>query len=260
MPDTQPSAGIIVIGDEILSGRTADRNINWLASRLQERGIRLLEARVIGDDRDQIVAAVKSMSERYDLVFTSGGIGPTHDDMTTRCIADAFGVSVILHPEADRRLKAHYAETGIDYNEARRKMAHVPEGAALIDNPVSAAPGFILGNVHVLAGVPSILRAMVAALDDVLPDGVKAHRLSVHTGMGEGTVAAGLAEIEAKHPGIGIGSYPWFKAGAHGTVLVVTGLDPALVETVAGEVLALVEGLGGAGRIEETVLGGGNGE
>ena len=253
---SQPTAAMIVIGDEILSGRTVDKNINWIASRLHERGIRLAEVRVIGDVREQIIATVKALAEAHDVVFTSGGIGPTHDDITTECVAEAFGVAVAVDPEADRRLVEHYAGTGIEYNEARRKMARIPEGADLIDNPISAAPGFILGNVFVLAGVPAILRAMVDTIDDALPGGVKAHRLGVHTDLGEGTVAAGLERIESAHPGTSIGSYPWFKPGAFGTVLVVTGLERAAVEKAAGEVLALVEELGGAGTVEEVTSGG----
>ena len=253
---SQPTAGFIVIGDEILSGRTADRNINWLAGNLHERGIRLAEVRVIGDEKGQIVSTVRDLSERYDLVFTSGGIGPTHDDMTTECVAEAFGVPVVLDPEADRRLVEHYEGTGLDYNDARRKMAHVPEGSALIDNPTSAAPGFIIGNVHVLPGVPAILRAMVETMNDALPGGVKAHRLSVQTSLGEGVVAEGLGAIQSSHPGISIGSYPWFKPGAFGTALVVSGLERELVEKVAREVLDLVESLGGTGTIEAAVSGG----
>ena len=258
--ESQPSAAFIVIGDEILSGRTADANINWLANRLHGLGIKLAEVRVVGDERGAIVSAVRALSGAYDLVFTSGGIGPTHDDMTTGCVAEAFGVPVVLDAEADRRLVEHYAGTDIEYNEARRKMAHVPEGAALIDNPISAAPGYIIGNVHVLAGVPSILQAMVDGLGDTLPGGAREHRLSVHTGLGEGTVAAGLGEIQAAHDGISIGSYPWFRPGAYGTVLVVSGLDRKQVEKVASEVLGLIEGHGGEGRIEETLRGGGEGE
>ena len=254
---SQPTAAMIVIGDEILSGRTADRNINWLATRLQERGIRLAEVRVVGDERGQIVAAVRALAGAHDVVFTSGGIGPTHDDITTECVAEAMGARVVLDAEADRRLARHYAETGVEYNAARRKMAHIPEGAALIDNPVSAAPGFILGNVFVLAGVPAILRAMVDTIDGALPGGVEAHRLCVQTDLGEGTVAAGLEAVQAAHPGVSIGSYPWFKPGGFGTALVVTGLEREAVERAAGEVLALVEGAGGSGTVEEVRPAGG---
>ena len=257
MADTaQPTAAMIVIGDEILSGRTADKNINWMAGVLNERGIKLAEARVIGDDESLIIETVRSLSDRYDLVFTSGGIGPTHDDITTPAIARAFDLPVIRDPEADRRLIEHYEDTDLDYNAARQKMADVPQGAVLIDNPVSAAPGYRIHNVHVLPGVPSILRAMVENMGDMLPGGIKAHRLSVQTDLGEGTLAAHLAEIEAAHPGASIGSYPWFKPGTYGTALVVTSLDAAQVQTVADALLSLVKGMGGSGHIEATVEGG----
>ena len=254
----QPTAAIIVIGNEILSGRTPDKNINWLAMMLDERGINLIEARVIGDDHDTIVAVVKALSARCDIVFTTGGIGPTHDDITTLAVADAFGVEVSVNPEADRRLVLHYQGTGIEYNEARRKMAHIPQGAQLIDNPVSGAPGFILGNVFVLPGVPSILQAMTAGLD--LPQGAKMQRISIRVNLGEGTLAQGLAKIEAAHNHITIGCYPWFKprisdmgisdtgvsgTGAFGTVLVVSGMDKEAVGKAVKDTQALIKDLGG---------------
>ena len=252
----QPTAAMIVIGDEILSGRTADKNINWLAGVLNERGIKLAEARIIGDDEDLIITTVRALSSSHDMVFTSGGIGPTHDDITTPAVAKAFDLPVVRDPEADRRLIEHYQDTDLDYNAARQKMADVPEGAALIDNPVSAAPGYRIRNVHVLPGVPSIMRAMVENMGDMLPGGVKAHRLTVQTDLGEGTLAAGLAEIEAAHPGATIGSYPWFKPGIYGTALVVTALDEGLVRRVAEALVGLVNQMGGEGLIETRVEGG----
>ena len=176
---------------------------------------------------------MQELSAAHDMVFTSGGIGPTHDDITTVTIAKAFGVPVIRHPEADQRLIDHYRDTDLDYNAARQKMADTPEGAELIDNPVSAAPGYIIGNVYVLPGVPSILQAMVENMGDQLPGGVKAFRLTVQTQVGEGTLAAGLAKVEAAHKGVSVGSYPWFKPGAYGTALVVAGLDEGLVHDAA---------------------------
>ncbi|WP_281684638.1 competence/damage-inducible protein A, partial [Thalassobaculum salexigens] len=153
MTDPSPptiTAAMLIIGNEILSGRTKDKNVGYIAEELTAMGIRLSEVRVVRDDEAAIIEAVTVLSERYTYVFTSGGIGPTHDDITTACIAKAFGVAVERNPEAMRRLTAHYANTGIEFNEARRKMADIPAGAALIDNPVSAAPGFVIGNVHVL--------------------------------------------------------------------------------------------------------------
>ena len=255
-PDRQPTAAIVVIGDEILNGRTADKNINWLATVLYERGIKLVEARVIGDDEELIINTVRTLADANDMVFTSGGIGPTHDDITTVTIAKAFGVPVIRHPEADQRLIDHYRDTDLDYNAARQKMADVPEGATLIDNHVSAAPGYILGNVYVLPGVPSILRAMVENMGDQLPGGVKAHRLTVQTEVGEGTLASGLAEIESAFTGISIGSYPWFKPGQYGTALVVSGLVEDDVKAAADQLVALVSSFGSTAYIDDQVVGG----
>lgn len=252
----QPTAAIIVIGDEILNGRTADKNINWLAKVLYDRGIKLAEARVIGDDEALIIATVQHLSATHDMVFTSGGIGPTHDDITTVTIAKAFGVAVIRHPEADQRLIDHYRDTDLEYNAARQKMADTPEGAELIDNPVSAAPGYIIGNVYVLPGVPSILQAMVENMGDQLPGGTKAHRLTVQTEVGEGTLASGLAQVEAAHPGVSVGSYPWFKPGAYGTALVVSGLDEDVVNKAADALVELVAEFGGTAYIDDKVVGG----
>jgi molybdenum cofactor synthesis domain-containing protein len=251
----QPTAAMIVIGDEILSGRTIDKNINWLAGILNERGVKLAEARIIGDDEDLIIATVRALSECYDMVFTSGGIGPTHDDITTVSIAKAFDLPVMRNPEADRRLISHYQNTDLEYNAARKKMADMPEGAVLIDNPISAAPGYQINNVYVLPGVPAILRAMVENMGDHLPGGIKAHRLTVQTDLGEGTLASGLAEIEQAHPDASIGSYPWFKPGAYGTALVVTSLDKSIAENVADALVELVTQMGGVGTIDENVGG-----
>ena len=237
---TNPTAAIIVIGDEILSGRTKDKNIGWLAEQLNAQGIQLREARVIPDIREVIIDTVKTLSDAHDLVFTSGGIGPTHDDITTECIAAAFGKKVIRHPEAEARLIAHYRNTDIEFNAARQKMADIPEDATLIDNPLSAAPGFILGNVHVFAGVPSILQAMFEGLRDNLPGGVAMTRLTVQCAIGEGTIATVMETVQAAHEGVSIGSYPWFKPGQFGTAAVVSGLDPEMTHAAAE---ALAEGV-----------------
>ena len=239
-----PTAAIIVIGDEILSGRTKDKNIGWLAEQLSLQGIMLREARVIPDVRETIIETVKMLSAAHDLVFTSGGIGPTHDDITTECIAAAFGRKVIRHPEAEARLIAHYEGTDIEFNAARRKMADIPEGADLINNPLSAAPGFILGNVHVFAGVPSILQAMFEGVRDQLPGGVAMTRLTVQCAIGEGTIATIMENVQAKHEGVSIGSYPWFKPGQFGTAAVVSGLDPQITMAAAEALAAGVRDLG----------------
>lgn len=234
---SNPTAAIIIIGDEILSGRTKDKNIGWLAEQLGAQGIQLREARVIADVREEIIETVKHMSGKYDLVFTSGGIGPTHDDITTACIAEAFGRKVIRHPEAEARLIKHYTNTDIEFNAARQKMADIPEGAELIDNPLSAAPGFIVENVHVFAGVPSILQAMFEGLKDRLPGGVAMTRLTVQCAIGEGTIATIMESVQQTHDGVSVGSYPWFKPGQFGTAVVVSGLD-AVITAAAAEMLA----------------------
>ena len=209
---TNPTAAIIVIGDEILSGRTKDKNIGWLAEQLNSQGIQLREARVIPDIRETIIETVKTMSAAHDLVFTSGGIGPTHDDITTECIAAAFGKKVIRHPEAEARLLAHYENTGLEFNAARQKMEDIPEDAALIDNPLSAAPGFILENVHVFAGVPSIMQAMFEGLRDSLPGGVA----MTHTAQGcSGTYCLDACSgLEMELQGVDIFKYRYYMTGA----------------------------------------------
>ena len=208
---TVKTASILVIGDEILSGRTKDKNIGWLAEQLNEMGIDLIEARVIADGEDTIIRHVTDLSQATDYLFTSGGIGPTHDDITTASVAKAFGKAVIRHPEAVRRLLAHYEGTDIEFNEARQKMADIPEDAHLIDNPVSAAPGFQLENVYVMAGVPSIMQAMFEGLKDQLEGGQKRTRITVQCAIGEGTIATIMGGTSEAFPGVSVGSYPWFK-------------------------------------------------
>jgi molybdenum cofactor synthesis domain-containing protein len=245
MTDTPVTAGMLIIGNEILSGRTKDKNVGFIAEELTAIGIRLSEVRVVRDDEAAIIEAVTVLSERYTYVFTSGGIGPTHDDITTACIAKAFGVAVERNAEAMRRLTAHYDDSGVEFNEARRKMADIPVGATLIDNPVSAAPGFILKNVHVVAGVPRILQGMFAHLKPTLTGGAQVLSRTVACTVGEGTVAGGLGAIQADFPDLEIGSYPYFRAGAFGTSLVLRGTDEARLEAAAERVRDLVRSLGG---------------
>jgi molybdenum cofactor synthesis domain-containing protein len=228
-----PTAAIIVIGDEILSGRTKDKNIGWLAEQLNALGIQLGEARVIADKKHFIINTVRALSNAYDLVFTSGGIGPTHDDITTEAVAAAFDVSVIRHLEAERRLIAHYKNTDLEFNEARQKMANIPDTATLIDNPLSAAPGYIISNVHVLPGVPTILQAMFEGLKDKLPGGAVMTRITVQCSTGEGNIATILADVETQFDGISIGSYPYMKPGHFGTAVVISGLDVELTTEAA---------------------------
>ena len=239
-----PTAAIIVIGDEILSGRTKDKNIGWLAEKFGAMGISLREARIIPDIKQVIIDTVLELSAQCDLVFTTGGIGPTHDDITTDAIATAFGKRVIRHPEAEAVLQKHYQNTDLEFNAARQKMADVPMDATLIDNPLSAAPGFILENVHVLPGVPSILQAMFEGLSARLPGGVVMTRITVQCATGEGSIAAILANVQAAHDRIFIGSYPWFKPGNFGTAVVISGLDEAVTRQAAEAVAAAVRTLG----------------
>ena len=241
---TNPTAAIIVIGDEILSGRTKEKNIGWMAEQLGEMGITLREARIIPDIKKVIIDTVLELSAQCDLVFTSGGIGPTHDDITTDAIAAAFGKQVIRHPEAEAVLQKHYQNTDLEFNAARQKMAEIPTDATLIDNPLSAAPGFILENVHVLPGVPSILQAMFKGLSARLPGGVVMTRITVQCTTGEGSIANILADVQAAHDGISIGSYPWFKPGNFGTAVVISGIDEAVARQAAEEVAVAVRVFG----------------
>lgn len=239
-----PRAAILVIGDEILSGRTKDKNIGWLAEQLTSLGIQLVEARVVADDHETIISHIRSLSAACDYVFTSGGIGPTHDDITTEAVAAAFCVPVERNKEAMARLTRHYQGTDIDFNEARQKMADIPVGAKLIDNPVSAAPGYQLENVFVMAGVPSILQAMFATFSHRLTGGTPPTRITVQCQTGEGNIASVLAAISAEFSGVSVGSYPWFKPGQFGTAAVVTGLDEAEVNEAAAKLLEQVRAAG----------------
>ena len=246
---SNPTAAIIVIGDEILSGRTKDKNIGWLAEQLFSQGIDLCEARVIPDIRQTIIDTVRHLSSAYDLVFTSGGIGPTHDDITTEAIAAAFDKPVIRHPDAEAVLLKHYADTDLEFNAARQKMADIPLDADLIDNPLSAAPGFVLHNVHVLPGVPSILQAMFEGLRSNLPGGVMMTRITVQCRSGEGNIATIMERIQREYEGISVGSYPWFKPGNFGTAVVVSGLDALIAAQAANDIAAAATELGIAAHI-----------
>ncbi|MFN3462030.1 MAG: competence/damage-inducible protein A [Oceanibaculum sp.] len=240
-----PTAALLIIGNEVLSGRTKDANLSHLGTQLSEMGIRMMEARVVPDIEARIVEAVNELRARYTYVFTTGGIGPTHDDITSACIAKAFGVKLIRHPEAMAVLAAHYAATGAEFNEARKKMAEVPEGAALVENPVSKAPGFRIGNVYVFAGIPRIMQAMFDSVRGELATGAKIASRTVSCRIGEGTLAQGLGAIQARHPGIDIGSYPYFAGGGFGVSLVLRGTDEATLDIAADEVRALIRNLGG---------------
>jgi len=230
-PDS-PTACVLLIGNELLSGKTQDANLKFLAAEMSKLGIRLEEARVIRDDADAIAAHVNECRARYTYVFTTGGIGPTHDDITAEAVAKAFDVELIVDPEAVVRLK----HAGRELNEARLRMARVPAGASLIDNPISAAPGFRIENVFVLAGVPPIAHAMFASLEPVLRRGAVIHSRSTEVFLREGDFALELEQIARAHPDVEIGSYPFARDGRYGASLVVRGTDLATVESVLGEV------------------------
>ncbi len=224
-----PTAAMLVIGDEILSGRTRDANMHHLAGRLSETGIDLTEARVVSDDPGAIVAAVRSLAPVHDHLFTSGGIGPTHDDITADCVAEAMGAAIGVRDDAKALLEAHYARQGTELNAARLRMARIPEGAVLIDNPVSAAPGFSLGNVHVMAGVPAIFEAMLASLLPRLTGGRPLLSETLRVELPEGEIAGPLGTLVAAHGDVSFGSYPFIQEGRFGVNLVVRGADPEAV-------------------------------
>ncbi|UXX84221.1 competence/damage-inducible protein A [Roseovarius pelagicus] len=234
-----PTAAMLVIGDEILSGRTRDANMHFLAGQLTEAGIDLREMRVVSDDPAAIQCAVRALSDAYGYVFTSGGIGPTHDDITADNIAAAFNVPIDVRADARAILATHYDRTGLVMNAARLRMARIPEGASLIDNPVSAAPGFILRNVYVMAGVPAIFEAMVASVLPTLTGGapLTSRNLTIHRG--EGDIAAPLADLAARYPTLSFGSYPFQRDGAYGTNVVIRGQDAGAVEAALADLVTL---------------------
>lgn len=238
MPRT---AAILIIGNEILSGRTQDTNTAWLGQQLDARGIRLNEVRVVRDEEEAIVAALNALRETHDYVFTTGGIGPTHDDITAACVAKAFGVALPVNEEARRILAEYYAMQAADLTDARLRMARIPEGAELIANPVSGAPGFKIGNVFVMAGVPAIMRGMFDGIAPNLEGGAPVLSRQVTCSLRESDVAPGLAEIQEKYPDIEIGSYPNVRGGQYGLTLVLRGQDEAALDTAAEEVGKLVQ-------------------
>jgi molybdenum cofactor synthesis domain-containing protein len=240
-----PTACLIVIGDEILSGRTQDANLKFLGERLAALGIPLREARVVPDVAAEIVAAVNAARAKYTYVFTTGGIGPTHDDITTECVAQAFGRGVVRHPDAERRLRDYY---GDKINEARLRMALVPDhpDVTLIDNHISVAPGYRVGNVYVLAGVPAVARAMFEAVAPALKGGDPVYSQSIDAHVREGELAGALAEIQARHPATAIGSYPFMRHDQLGTSVVVRSTDKAAIAAAIAAVDAAMRALGGA--------------
>ncbi len=236
------TACLIIIGNEILSGRTRDANLQFLGENLNALGIRMMEGRVIPDVEATIIANVNDARARFDYVFTTGGIGPTHDDITSACIAKAFGRKLIRHPDAEKLLLAHYKPE--DVTEARMKMADVPEGSILLDNPVSRAPGFQVDNVFVLPGVPRIMQAMFDLFKHRLTGGAEMLSKSIASYTPEGKIAARLTALQDEHPALEIGSYPFSRDGKHGSTIVIRGTDAADIADAAEKLRAIMRDLG----------------
>lgn len=225
-----PTAAMLVIGDEILSGRTRDANMHYLAQELTKHGIDLTEVRIVSDDAPAIEAAVKALSDGFEHVFTSGGIGPTHDDITADCIARAFGVHIDVRDDARALLEAHYEKSGHELNTARLRMARIPDGATLIENPVSTAPGFTIENVHVMAGVPAVFQAMVASILPTLTGGEPLLSQTLRVDRGEGDIAGALSDLAGDFSDLSIGCYPFQINGVFGANVVVRGTEGGRID------------------------------
>lgn len=234
-----PTAAILIIGDEILSGRTREANAHYLAGELVRTGIDLKEIRVVADDMAAIAGALNALRAAHDHVFTSGGIGPTHDDITADAIAAAFDVAIGVREDARALLAAHYDRNGMEFNTARLRMARIPEGAELIDNPISAAPGFTLENVHAMAGVPNIFQAMVASLLPRLTGGRPLLSQTLRIMRGEGTIAGPLGDLAEEFSDLSLGSYPFVMNGVFGTNIVIRGDDAARIDAAMSRLAML---------------------
>lgn len=244
MTERQVKAAVLLIGDELLSGRTQDVNLQTIAKFLAPLGIQVAEARVVADVPDAIVAAVNDLRAKYDYVFTTGGIGPTHDDKTADAIAAAFGVNIGVRDDARAILEAHYKGPG-NLNDARLRMARIPDGASLVANPVSKAPGFQMDNVFVMAGVPSIMRGMLEDIGHRLKGGAVVRSVTMRgKGVREGDIAVGLEQLEREAPGVSFGSYPWFSPDGFGLHLVARTANPAALEKAAADLAALIRACG----------------
>ena len=251
-----PTACLLIIGNEVLSGRTRDANLQFLATRLGEIGIPMKEVRVIPDVPEVIINTVNEVRAKFDHVFTTGGIGPTHDDITSECVARAFGVPWEPQPEAWHALESYYARQTPpgDFNAARQRMATMPRGAILIENSVSIAPGYTIGNVHVMAGVPRIMQSMFEALAPRLQGGPPILSRSVHAhGVVEGAIAEGLSAIQQSYADLDLGSYPYYRqgGGGGGVAVVAKGTDLAAIEAAVQEVFALMQKCGGTPAMGE---------
>jgi molybdenum cofactor synthesis domain-containing protein len=243
-----PTAAVLLIGDEVLSGRTKDKNLGFIADYLTALGVDLREARCVADVEEDIVAAVNALRARYTYVFTTGGIGPTHDDITADAVGKAFGVTVEHHPRAVETLLAYFKQMGREPNEARLRMARVPRGASLIENTVSKAPGFRMENVFVMAGVPKVMNAMMDAIAPTLEKGVPMQSRTIALQGGEGDVAKPLGEIQSRYTDVFIGSYPYESPTGFATNLVVRSRNPQALDVAEAEVKALAETLTNQGK------------
>lgn len=244
MNDKTVSAAALAIGDELLSGRTRDKNIGHLASTLTSIGVTLQEVRIVQDEKADIIEALNELRSKYDYVFTSGGIGPTHDDITAGAVSNAFAVPCIYEDKAMELLSAHYKRREMEFTDARQRMARMPEGAVHIDNPVSVAPGFNIENVYVMAGVPKVFEAMLNNVVPTLRTGTKLISNSVVSFHGEGDIGTPLGEIQRENPDVSIGSYPKFaQDGGFSSEIVVRGLDGAKIEKAILEIKAMLKSL-----------------
>lgn len=248
MASTAPTAAVLLIGDEILSGRTKDRNLGHIADVMTSLGIDLKEARLVADDPDDIANAVNALRQRYTYVFTTGGIGPTHDDITADSVAAAFGVPIDHDPRAVERLTSYYNEVGREITDARMRMARIPEGADLIDNPVSVAPGFRLGNVFVMAGIPKVMHAMLENVIPLLERGPAMLSRSVEANIGEGDLGGPLTDVQSRHTNVEIGSYPFEKGAGYGANIVLRSRDETALEEATRDVEKMVQALVAEGK------------
>lgn len=243
MTAPSPTAAILVIGNEILSGSTQDANIAYIAKHMNQRGIRIMEVRVVPDIPAAIIAAVNALRAAYTYVFSTGGIGPTHDDITADCIAQAFGAHIDVRDDARAILQAYYDAQGVPLNEARLRMARIPDGATLIDNPVSAAPGFKIGNVFVMAGVPKIMQSMLLHVDKLTEGGAPVLARTIACNQKEGDVAFALGDIQKRYADVDIGSYPR-NGNNPSLLLILRGTDAAALDAAAADVAAMVRAQG----------------
>jgi molybdenum cofactor synthesis domain-containing protein len=246
MPETSKTvtACLLIIGNEILSGRTKDANLQFLALELNKLGVRLMEVRVIPDVEQTVVATVNEVRAKFDYVFTTGGIGPTHDDITADCIAKAFGVGISEHPEAVARMTRHYGDAAL-FTPARRRMARVPHGGTLVDNPISVAPGFQMENVFTFAGIPKVAEAMFQSMKHRLVGGEPMRSRTVRTNLPEGIIAEPLGELQKRYEDLDIGSYPAFRNGRPSVSLVLRGTDDARLAAAAVELVDTIRKMDG---------------